>query len=75
MLVEFHKKFFKDLDGINENHILNDIEQFINLLKNFNGRYRTGDYQLGFFFQNSKILIRRVGLRDNFYKIFPFLFA
>ena len=42
-------------------------------LKGHRSAYRTriGDYRLGFFFENSIILLARVANRKDIYKIFP----
>ena len=42
-------------------------------LKGHKSAYRTrvGDYRLGFFFENSKILLARFLHRKDIYKIFP----
>ena len=42
-------------------------------LKGHRSAYRTrvGDYRLGFFFENSTILLARVANRKDIYKIFP----
>ena len=36
-------------------------------------RYRIGNYKVGFYYENSHIILRKVAHRRDFYKQFPFL--
>lgn len=38
-------------------------------------RYRIGDYRVGFVLYENNITLKRVALRKDFYRLFPFLFS
>jgi mRNA interferase RelE/StbE len=55
-----------------------DLSQISNLKKlrshTFAFRVRIGDFRVGFYYKDSKIIFRRIVHRKDFYGFFPFLY-
>lgn len=63
------KKLILLIERVNNLHEIPNLKK----LSGFKSAYRVriGDYRLGFFYENNKILFARIAHRKEIYKLFP----